>query len=69
MLRGSFSGNSLTLTGNNDAWNNGGVVCCGGTITLTMAFQDSNRGTGSATLNNCPGQQPLWCTLQVTMTK
>ncbi|MEW6333847.1 MAG: hypothetical protein AB1558_06230 [Thermodesulfobacteriota bacterium] len=68
MLRGTFSGNSLTLTGNNDAWdNNDGTMCCTGTITLTVTFSNTNLGTGSATLNRCPGQANEWCTLRVTM--
>lgn len=67
MLRGSFSGNSLTLTSNNDAWNNNGNICCTGTITLAMTFTGENLGTGTAMLNNCPGQDSQWCTLQVTM--
>lgn len=69
IMRGAFSGKNLTLTGNNDIWRNNGISCCTGTITLTITFSDANRGAGSAILNNCPDQESLWCTLQVTMTK
>jgi hypothetical protein len=69
VMRGSFSGNTLTMTSNNDKWRNNGSICCTGTINITITFSDANRGTGTARLNNCPDQESLWCTVGVTMTK
>jgi hypothetical protein len=69
VMRGSFSGNTLTMTSNNDKWRNNGIICCTGTLTVTITFSNANRGTGKATLNNCPDQESLWCTVDVTMTK
>jgi len=69
VMRGTFSANNLTLTSSNDRWHNNGIICCTGTFTITMTFSDENNGTGSVILNNCPGQEDLWCTLDITMTK